>query len=507
MPAIAAIDVGSNAMRLAIARVGSAGRYEIIYSARESVRLGHDVFTTGRITPATMTAALEAFRRFRIQLSRYAVGPFKAVATSAVREAENGMAFTALVEKRHRIGISVITPEEEARLVHLAVKERVNLDGKPVLLVDIGGGSVEITLGNKNGIISTRSYAAGSVRLLRLLERRRPNDSGLDQLVDRCVDVTRRRLRKDLGGEKVNLCIATGGSMESLGEIRRVLWKTNDSSRISFMELASMARKIRALSVAERVERFRLRPDRADVISPAAVVLQKIVQQTGVQEILIPRVSVKDGLLSELVWEGSFQYGRLDREEIMNSALQLGRKYSFDEPHGRAVSRVATQIFDQMRAIHNLDGENRILLEVASLLHDTGHFVGHSHHHKHSFYLIQTGPIIGLSPIQIQLVANVARYHRKSTPCLEHEAFRGLNPRQRKIVVTLSAILRIADVVARHGVELVALSFRRREVTFRLHGNVDLLPVRQAVAKRCDLFEETFGRLVFEHSRVHHSMH
>jgi len=503
-PVIAAIDVWSNAIRLAIATVAPDGHYQIIHSAREPVRLGQDVFATGRISDSTRNAGLEAFRRFREQLSKYSVTRFKAVATSALREAENGEAFAALVAKRYRIPISIIGPEEEARLVHLAVKERVQLNGKMAMLVDIGGGSVEISLGNKSGIISTHSYAMGSVRLLQILDQRRLNGNRFSQLVNRYVDVTNKRLKQELGNQKIEFCVGTGGSIESIGEIRRMLFNKRNSSKISTRELASVAKKIQALSVEERVRTFNLRPDRADVISPAAIVLQKILQQAGVQEILIPGVGVKDGLLLEILWEIVYHGKHIDRDQVMSSALQFGRKYSFDEQHGLTVSNLALQIFDQTRSLHGLDGESRMLLEVASLLHDVGQYVGVSNHHKHTYYLLKAGPIIGLSSQQMDIVANVARYHRKSTPRLEHEPFRMLSLKHRKIVSILAAILRVADAIDRqHGncVQNVNLTFKGQKIVFRLRGKGDLLLAKWALAKRCDLFEKHFGRVVIKEVR------
>jgi exopolyphosphatase / guanosine-5'-triphosphate,3'-diphosphate pyrophosphatase len=502
---IAAIDVGSNAIRLAIATVDATGQYQVIHNAREAVRLGHDVFDTGRISDVTAKAALEAFRRFREQLSKYSVTRFKAVATSALREAENGESLVAMVAKRHRIPISIIGPEEEARLVHLAVKERVQLNGKIALLVDIGGGSVEISLGNKSGILSTQSYAMGSVRLLRILRQRRLNGNRFNQLVSRYVDVTNRRLQKELGGQSIEMCIGTGGSIESIGDIRRALFNKRNSTRITTNELAAVSRKLQSLTIEERVQQFHLRPDRADVISPAAVVLQNILRQAGVREILIPGVGVKDGLLSEIVWEILYHGKHLDRDQVMSSSFQLGRKYGFDEKHGVAVSRLALQIFDQTVHVHNLDGENRMILEVASLLHDVGQYIGVSNHHKHTFYLLQAGPIIGLSPMQIQVVANVARYHRKSVPRLVHESFQALSPKQRTVVSTLASILRVADAIDRQHadcVQSVNLAFKRQRITLRLKGSGDLLLAKWAVAKRSDLFESIFGRIVIEEPPV-----
>jgi exopolyphosphatase/guanosine-5'-triphosphate,3'-diphosphate pyrophosphatase len=345
----------------------------------------------------------------------------------------------------------------------------------------------------------------GSVRLLRILHQRRLSENGFNQLVSRYVDVTNRRLQQELGGQKIELCIGTGGSIESIGDIRRALFKKRSSTKITTNELASVSKKLQALTAEERVQQFHLRPDRADVISPAALVLQNIVRQARVREILIPGVGVKDGLLSEIIWEILYRGKHLDVDQVLGSALQFGRKYAFDEKHGITVSRIALQIFDQTRHVHTLNGECRMLLEVASLLHDVGHFVGSANHHKHSFYLLRAGPIIGLSASQIQMVANIARYHRKAPPRLVHEGFRSLSPKQRKMVSILASILRVADAIDRqheHCVQSVNLTFKRRGVTLRLKGSGDLLLARWALAKRSDLFEKLFGKLAIEQSHI-----
>jgi exopolyphosphatase/guanosine-5'-triphosphate,3'-diphosphate pyrophosphatase len=300
------------------------------------------------------------------------------------------------------------------------------------------------------------------------------------------------------------MCIGTGGSIESIGEIRRSLFNKNSSSKISSLELAAIARKLAALSVEERVRQFHLRPDRADVISPAAAVLQKILQYAGVREILIPRVGVKDGLLAEIVWEIQYRGKHLDHDQVWSSALQLGRKYSFDERHGVTVCRHALQIFDQTRSVHGLDGESRMLLEVAALLHDVGQHIGVSNHHKHTYYLLKAGPIVGLTPDQVEIAANVARYHRKSLPRSDHLPYSSLSPNDRMRVRTLAAILRVADAMDRQHadcVRSVSVACKGSAVKLRLHGSGDLLLARWALAKRSELFESIFGTLTVEEAR------
>jgi len=231
------------------------------------------------------------------------------------------------------------------------------------------------------------------------------------------------------------------------------------------------------------------------------MVLNRIVQQAGVSEVLIPGVGVREGVLKDLVEEILHPGEHLDRKQVISSALQLGRKYSFDEQHGISVSRIALQIFDQTQSIHRLDQESRMILEVAALLHDIGHFVEVSNHHKHTFYLLQTGPIVGMSRLQMKVAANVARYHRKSGPNTDHESFSSLSAKHRALVTTLVSILRVADAADRQHagcIQNVELSLKRSRIVLRLKGKGDMLLAKWALEKRKDLFEEVFGELVVE---------
>lgn len=496
MPFIAAIDIGSNALRLAIAALGADSNSEVVHNVREAVRLGQDVFATGSISASSIEKAVEGFARFREQIDRHGVVSVRAAATSAVREAANGDFFVNLIQEKFGIQISTIGPEEEARLVHLAVKDRINLKNRVALLVDIGGGSVEVSLATHTGILSTESYAIGSVRLLQILDQQRVGEKRFNQLVAKYVDTIEQRLTKELGDQKVDCCIGTGGSIESLGELRRELFGKNNTSKIRAEELDSSIKTLQGMSMDDRIQQLHLRPDRADVIVPAAIVLQKIVQQAGVDEVLIPGVSLKDGLILEMVSEQFYHEKHLDYDQIITSAMQLGRKYSFDEAHGVAVSCLAVQIFDQTKSLHELDTESRALLEVAALLHDIGLFINASDHHKHTFYILQASSVIGLTPVQMEIVANVARYHRKSEPKLQHKNYEHLSPKHRSTVSTLAGILRVANALDREhtgNVRALDVTFKKPKFLMRLKGEGDMMLAKWALAKRCDLFEEVFG--------------
>src|SRR5437773_2546359 len=430
VPTIAAIDVGSNAIRLAIANANTEGGYQTVYSVREPVRLGQDVFTKGTISAHTIDRTVQTFIDFKQKIAEHGATHVKAVGTSALREATNRDGVLKSILKATGIEISIIGGEEEARLIHFAVKEVVNLKNKVALLIDIGGGSVEVVLADDTTVLCTESYSMGSVRLLKILDEK-AGEERFNRLVTEYVDATQRRLEQEIGNQKIDVCVGTGGSIESLGELRKQLFNKNSRQKVTAEELKGLVKKLRATSIEDRIHDLRLRPDRADVIFPAAIVLHKIVQQAGVDEVVIPGIGLKDGVLLELLHQLRDRGKNVHREQVIESARRLGKKYFFDEKHATTVARLALQIFDQTASFHELDSEARLILEVAALLHDLGHYVYVATHHKHTFYLIQSSPLVGLTQLQTDLIANVARYHRKSAPKLQHQPYEAMAPKHR----------------------------------------------------------------------------
>src|SRR5438094_3012249 len=476
MPTIAAIDVGTNAIRLCIANVNGDGGYQTVYNVRAPVRLGQDVFTKDAISGNTIDKTVEAFTEFKQKLEEHAVAHVKAVGTCALREATNRDVVMKAMNKATGIEISVIGGEEEARLIHMAAKAAVNLKNKVALLVDVGGGSVEVVLADDTTVLCTESYAMGSVRLLKILDEK-AGEERFNQLVTEYVDATQRRLQQEIGDQKIDVCVGTGGSIESLGELRKELFNKNSNQKVTAEELKGLIKKLRATSVEDRIQGLRLRPDRADVIFPAAIVLHKIVEQAGVAEVVIPGIGLKDGVLLELLSQLRDREKNVHREQVIESARRLGKRYFFEEKHATTVSTLALQIFDQTTSFHELDSEARLVLEVAALLHDIGHYVNVSNHHKHTFYLIQASPLVGLTQLQMDLVANVARYHRKSAPKIQHEPYEAMAPKHRLMISKLAAILRLADALDHEHastVDAVEVDYKRPRFLFRLKGKGDM---------------------------------
>jgi exopolyphosphatase/guanosine-5'-triphosphate,3'-diphosphate pyrophosphatase len=334
----------------------------------------------------------------------------------------------------------------------------------------------------------------GSVRLLKILDERAGEDR-FNQLVTEYVDATQRRLEREIGNQKIDICVGTGGSIEAIGDLRKELFDKNSNQKITVEELKSLVKKLRGTSFEERIQTLRLRPDRADVIVPAAIVLLKIVQQAGVAEVIIPGIGLKDGLLLEILSQMRDRDKHFHREQVIESARRLGKKYFFEEKHANIVAKLAVQIFDQTKSFHELDAEARLLLEVAALLHDIGHYVNVYNHHKHTFYLIQSHPLVGLTPLQMDMVANIARYHRKSAPKMQHKPYEDLSPKQRLTISKLSAILRLADALDHEHastVDSVQVDYKRPRFIFRLKGKGDMLLEKWALLNKRDMFESVF---------------
>jgi exopolyphosphatase/guanosine-5'-triphosphate,3'-diphosphate pyrophosphatase len=487
------MDVGSNALRLIVGEVDSDRRLDVVESVREPVRLGQDVFTKGAIAEETMERAIKAFVKFRKLMEKHEVTRSRNVATSATREAFNRDIFIDRVAQESGINLAVISAEEESRLIHLAVAEKINLKNKLAMLIDIGGGSVEITLAEGDTIQCTESYKMGTVRLLHILEEKKRGARVFNQMVREYVDATHQRIKKEIGDRKIDLCIATGGNVESLGDLRKELFDKNSNAKVTADELDRLVKQLQGLTFEERIERLGLRSDRADVIIPASIVLQKIVEQAGVDEVLIPNVGLKDGLLLDMIQDDQTS---LHHDQVIASAMQMGRKYAFDEQHAVTVAKWAMHLFDETRSLHNLGSEYRMLVEVAALLHDIGTFVNISDHHKHTYYLLMAAPLVGLSESQMAIVANVARYHRKSPPKPEHEPYRVLSSKERVVVSKLAAILRLADALDHeHAGKVSGLSveYKKPDLVLTLRGKDELLLEKWALSKKATMFEEVFN--------------
>lgn len=492
---IAGIDIGSNAIRYLSVVFESSSAYRVIESERYPVRLGHDVFISGAMEASAMERAVECLRDAAARMARDSISHYRCVATSAVREAGNGKDLTDSIRREAGIDVQVISGSEEARLVHLAVRRRIDLGTRQWLLVDIGGGSVEVSLCDAGGVLWSESHTMGAIRLLEELSLSSEEPGRFNRLLTEYVSTLRipsvARYKKPSG------FVATGGNIEALAALTGAAPLEGGVRVVKTTALRALIKSLWGMSFRERVEKYELRPDRADVILPAAVVYERVARMTGAREILVPCVGVKEGVLYDIADELMSERGHRTHveEAVLSAAINLGRKYLFDETHGVHVMRLALSLFDQTAALHGLGHDERKVLMVAALLHDVGSFISFKRHHKHTLYLLSQSELPGFTDEEMQVVANVARYHRKSSPKDKHEPYMRLAPKERDTVVKLAAVLRIADALDREhnqNVEEVALERRGAAVTIHYQGKGDLSLVKWALRKNRRMFEEAF---------------
>ncbi len=469
MPRFAALDVGSNALRLRVveAEAPNAGLHQLtllpkdgeapsgwreIVSLRAPVRLGSEVFLSGKLTPTSIGQACAALREFRTAMDAAKVDAYRATATSAVREASNG---ATLIERSRRetgIELEMIEGVEEARLVQLAVMRRVNLLDKRALLIDVGGGSTELTVLDRGQSSFSISLSLGTVRLIEtFLKGGGPMSVEQAHLVGEMVDRALVEASPYLK-PPFDVVIGTGGNIDTLAELCPGVLPiaATGCAAIDVTAMRALFVRLAAMTPTERRERHGLRPDRADTIIPACAILQRVAEIAGKNVLVAPGVGLKDGILEELVdkhfhvWDSA-----REAQSVLDACVRVGRRYAFDEAHGTRVAGFAGSLFDDMQKVHAYGDRERLLLRAAAILHDVGDFVHYNGHHKHSYYLIQHSDIMGLSPDERAIVANIARYHRKSPPDPSHPNFRDLDKDARGKVRALAAILRIADALDR----------------------------------------------------------
>lgn len=514
MPRLAALDLGSNALRLRIVETnaGANGRdsqlalipdtsaYREVLSLRAPVRLGSEVFVTGRLAAASIGQACAALREFRQAMDDAKVDAYRATATSAVREASNAATLVERARREAGIELEVIEGIEEARLIQLAVVRRLSLDDRRVLLVDVGGGSTELTYLDHGQNAFAISLPLGTVRLLETYLRGtktvdRARQKLLVEGVDRALAEAVPQLRK----MSFEIVVGTGGSVDTLSELCPVKGGFAGYPRaVDVAAMRALLSKLFGMTTDQRRDAYGLRPDRADTIVPAASIFLRAAELFGAPAIVAPGVGLKEGILEELVDKHTGRWDKdADTRTVVDACIRLGKRYGFDQAHGELVSGFAVSLFDDMAHVHRLGDRERLLLRASALLHDVGDYVRYDGHHKHSYYLIQHSDIMGLTPDERAIVANVARYHRKSPPDASHPNFRELDKDARVKVRSLAAILRIADALDREHLGKVSavrseVDTSKRRLTLFVSGAEDRELEEWTVRAKSELLRDVF---------------
>jgi exopolyphosphatase/guanosine-5'-triphosphate,3'-diphosphate pyrophosphatase len=507
---LAAIDVGSNSIHMVIAQIDAGGGVTTLWRLKEMVGLGRISFPSKRLTSNAMDRAIVTLRRFQQVAQQRQCEKIIAVATSAVREAENGGDFIERVRNELGLRVRVVNGKEEARLIYLGVKHAMDLHGGPHLLLDIGGGSVEFIVANETKPLYLESCKLGSARMTARFIKSDPVEAkDLKNLLNHyqhelepvCTAIAALHPTKAVG---------TSGTLENLAAMSASMGKGKEDEEGQVIERENMALLLSKLLESRAKDRARmpgLDDKRQDQIIAGAVLVNELFLRLDLKKIQVCNAALREGILVDYLARHlpEMQVRREVADPRRRSILDLGRRSDWHQSHSEQVARLATQLFDALKSVHGLARRERELIEYGALLHDIGWHISPDGHHKHSMYLIEHGSLKGFEPEEISIIAQIARYHRKTKPKLGHGPFAALSARGQKTVQVGAAILRIADSLDRthcSAVSNIKLRVGQRRVQLNVTARGDVEMEIWAARRKMDLFTDVFGRTIsFEQAK------
>jgi exopolyphosphatase/guanosine-5'-triphosphate,3'-diphosphate pyrophosphatase len=495
---IAAIDVGTNSFHLLVARVGADGVIEPLDRAKEMVRLGDSAFR-GVISADAFQRGSDVLRRFREVADRAGADAIVAVATSATREAENGGDFVRMVRDETGVELNVIGAEEEARLIYLGARSTLSLGGKRALIVDIGGGSVEMIVGDALKAHFTASLKLG---VLRLLGQMPPGDPISADQRARLAETLHRALEAPLAQARnsgFELIAMSSGTARAVAEL---LPPSPEKPRlVKFKDVYALEDRLCAMPAAERARLPGLDQRRVDSIVPGVILVRSLLEVAHADEYVLCETALREGLVFDYVARHRPDIELIDTIPDLRrrSVMQLARRCQTNLTHSEHVARLALDLFRGTRALHNLPNADGELLEFAALLHDIGFHIASSKHHKHAAYLIANTEMKGFTADEVQLLAGVVRYHRKATPKDTHPHYGRLAAGLKDRLRVMAAMLRLADGLDRGYAQRVR-SVRCRVGDKSIELALSVAPTTDpeleiwGARRKRDLFEEVLDR-------------
>jgi exopolyphosphatase/guanosine-5'-triphosphate,3'-diphosphate pyrophosphatase len=502
---IAAIDIGTNSIHMIVVQVRPDLSFEVIDREKDMVRLGAGGLDGRSLTPMAFNAALQTLSKFKRIAESHKVDEIVAAATSATREAENGGDFIAQVDRQIGIRIRVISGSEEARLIHLAAGYGVDIGGTTAVVVDIGGGSVEITLGSATHLTVGRSFKVGVIRLTERFVRSDPLTGGDERRLIKYVNREMGSYIDQIVARGFNRVIGTSGTILSLG----LMASSEDGDtpedlrnrRVSAKALHRLRKHLIESDIEERLATPGMDPRRADLSVAGSVLFDTIIRRLGADEFTLCDLALREGLVLDYVHRNSARIRKVERypDVRRRSIVELGERCGYWSEHAQQVARLALNIFDQTRSVHGLSDREREWLEYGALLHDVGVHISYERHHRHSYYLIKNGDLRGFDPQEIEVIALIARYHRQATPKKSHEGYGDLSGSLRKSVKMLSAMVRLAEGLDRshaQALDGIDLYPRGDDYLARLRATGDAELELWAAHRHVAPLEEVLGKAV-----------
>lgn len=504
---LAAVDIGTNSFHLIVVEAGTDGKFTIIDREKEVIRLSEGSRGDLKIiSPEAIQRGVATLKKFK-GIAEAHDAEMRALATSAVREAINKDEFIKNVFDETGVEIEVISGFEEARLIYLGTLKAVPIYDAKALCIDIGGGSTEFVLGEKEDIIYSNSLKLGAVRLTGKFF---PDFKIKEKNTAECIKWIEGELfpvLRALKNKKIDKFVGSSGTIMTTALISLSSKKKEDFAGnilnnyiFTYSDLMEVYSQVFSKKSAEKRTKISgLDAKRSDIFPTGLLILKTIFEKLGINEMTVSGYALREGIIIDSLFKMSVHGKKPRLNKIrLESVKHLAKNCYYDKNHGDHVAFLSLRIFDQLKPLHNLDAEIREYLEAAAILHDIGFYISHSQHHKHSNYIIRNSELLGFTNTEIEIIANVSRYHRKSHPKERHPDYKVLNEKNKKIVNQLSAILRIGDALDRtHSQKIKDLKLKavNGSVEMELIYNGEYPEIEEwSFRRRKLLFEETFGR-------------
>ncbi len=498
---IAVIDIGTNAIRLVVAECLPEGRMRILDSLEQSLRLGHDTFTTGEISKKSIQECVEVLNSFRKILREYGVvknSQFRAVATSAVREAGNQDAFLDRIYIATGINVELLDNAEVNRFTYLSVLPLISsqqkLKNSHTIILEVGAGSIEFLVLERGKVVLSQASRLGSLRMREMVDN---YGSSHDQMkafmenqLNRRITQFINRMPKD---KNLNI-VAMGGDVRFAAAQMMPEWDRMAPVKLSVNKLKKFTYEILTLTADDIVRKYPLQYVDAETLGPALLSYFQFARAFKVKKLHVVSTSMRDGVLTEMAAQDTWTEEFVS--QVIHSTYELGRKYANDEPHAIYVSDLAVQLFDALSEQHQLSSRYRLILRLAGLLHDIGFYINSRSHHKHSQYLIENSELFGLGVNYVRLIAYTSRYHRRALPKPSHDIYETMSRDFRIIAFKLASILRIADALDRSHTQRIRIQkavIEDNSLVILLRQTADIRMQEIAVKEKGDMFEQIFG--------------
>jgi len=497
MPVFAAVDIGSNSVRLSIAELRK-GRLVALHQDREVTRLGESVFRNGSLDPQAMARSLKVLRRFHRAVQSHAVDRTRVVATSAMRDSNNGHIFAEWVRSATGWRVEVISGLEEGRLIHLGVLANMRRRPSKLLLMDLGGGSCELTLSNAGHIKEIVTLPLGAVRLTQEFVRRDPPSKQEMKRLHEFIAEEVAHIPRHLARAQVKVAIATSGTAAALAGAAES--QKLSQSGVTQAAVAKLARRLSKMTSRQRASIKGINQKRAEIVVAGAAAYSHILSACGLRAFRYSPLGLRDGILAQMAAEydrhtRSHQQLESDREDVL---LTTSRRYGVDLANAHHVRNLAWALFDQTRNIHRLDKEFREWIGAAAMLYEVGAYINPAGRHRHAYYVVSRSELFGFTPLQRQIIATIARFQGNSRPQPGDRLIKLLPAQVRSDAIKSTAILRVARALnqgRRSSVKMLRTSSREEQITISIkagRGGADL--ELWAGEKEIPYFREVFGR-------------